>query len=254
MTVTKNHTEQLGETRETREKQGPTLSRLDLVALVAWPSWCFRVEIIVIIVVYLFYLLYNGSVMADEKLAFHSPSKGLLDQKQVIREITAYVQEMPKESYTLIIGTDSKGYIGEIDFISAIVLHRKGAGGRYFWQKTRALQVFNLRDKIYKETTLSLQLAEIIVPEIRTHLAPDDYHYKLEIHVDVGEFGPTRETIREVVGMVNGSGYACKTKPEAYGAFVVADKYTSLARGTKRKAQSNNVTQASSFPKAKRGY
>ncbi|MBU3957376.1 ribonuclease H-like YkuK family protein, partial [Patescibacteria group bacterium] len=38
--------------------------------------------------------------------------------------------------------------------------------------------------------------------------------------------GPTREMIKEVVGMVNGNGFVAKTKPESYGAFVVADKHT----------------------------
>jgi len=38
--------------------------------------------------------------------------------------------------------------------------------------------------------------------------------------------GPTREMIKEVVGMVNGNGFTAKTKPESYGAFVVADKHT----------------------------
>jgi len=42
----------------------------------------------------------------------------------------------------------------------------------------------------------------------------------------VGEVGPTREMIKEVVGMVTGSGFVAKTKPEAYGAAVVADKHT----------------------------
>lgn len=36
----------------------------------------------------------------------------------------------------------------------------------------------------------------------------------------------TREMIREVVGMVSGNGFTAKTKPESYGAFVVADKHT----------------------------
>ncbi len=160
------------------------------------------------------------------ELAFNSPSKGILSHKEVIREIVDYVTTQPKERYTLIIGSDSKGNTGAIDFISAVVLHRHGLGGRYFWHKTKGLCVYNLRDKIYKETTLSLQVAKVLVPEIKVLLSPASYNYQLEIHVDVGEVGQTRETIKEVVGMVNGSGYTCKTKPEAYGAFVVADKHT----------------------------
>ena len=50
--------------------------------------------------------------------------------------------------------------------------------------------------------------------------------YNLEIHIDVGEHGDTRDMIKEVVGMVTGNGYVAKTKPEAYGASYVADKHT----------------------------
>jgi predicted RNase H-related nuclease YkuK (DUF458 family) len=50
--------------------------------------------------------------------------------------------------------------------------------------------------------------------------------YKLEIHIDVGDVGPTREMIKEVVGMVTGNGFTAKTKPESFGAFSLADKNT----------------------------
>ncbi|MGD0523344.1 MAG: ribonuclease H-like YkuK family protein, partial [Candidatus Microgenomates bacterium] len=43
---------------------------------------------------------------------------------------------------------------------------------------------------------------------------------------DVGPLGPTREMIREVVGMVNGNGFVAKTEPDSWGASKVADKYT----------------------------
>jgi len=63
------------------------------------------------------------------------------------------------------------------------------------------------------------------VPQLKDSLA-GLAPYALEIHIDVGEVGPTREMIKEVVGMVTGSGFTAKTKPEAYGAASVADKYT----------------------------
>jgi len=85
-------------------------------------------------------------------------------------------------------------------------------------------KIGSLRDKIYTETTLSLKLAEKLVPEFTKKL--NGQRYRLEIHIDVGDVGPTREMIKEVVGMVNGNGFTAKTKPESYGAFVIADKHT----------------------------
>lgn len=144
----------------------------------------------------------------------------------VVYEIADYIKEAPEKTYTLIVGTDSKGYRGETDFVTAIVIHRKGMGGRYFWRRANGEKIYSLRDKIYKETLLSLDTAQDLVPKIKTALNPEYYKYDLEIHVDIGEVGATRDTIKEVVGMVRSTGFNCKTKPYSYGASVVADKHT----------------------------
>lgn len=159
---------------------------------------------------------------------FLSPTKGEMSLEGVISEIASFVAEDPSSFYRLVIGTDSQtkrinGNV-EVDFISAIVIHRIGRGGRYFWRKKKHNKLLVLRDKIYTETLLSLELAGMFVPQIRKVISPSKYD--LEIHIDVGPLGPTREMIREVVGMVNGSGYTAKTKPESYGASVIADRHT----------------------------
>ena len=167
--------------------------------------------------------------MNDKKYKFISPTKGELGVSQVISEIEDFVNEEPRSFYRLVIGSDSqtKAINGkaEINFVTAIVVHRRGRGARYFWKKEKKyVKVPVLRDKIYTETTMSLEIAEEFVPEIRKRISPAKYD--LEIHIDVGPLGPTREMIREVVGMVNGNGYVAKTKPESWGASSVADKHT----------------------------
>lgn len=164
----------------------------------------------------------------DSKNGFWSPTKGQLSRDQVVREIEGFVGQDPHRIYRVIIGTDSQSkHINgeaEIDFVTAIVVHRLGAGGRYFWKKEKQKRKYVLREKIYAETTMSLALAEEIVPLLR-HAMPAS-KYDLEIHIDVGPIGPTREMIKEVVGMVRGNGYTAKTKPESYGASTVADRHT----------------------------
>lgn len=159
---------------------------------------------------------------------FISPSKGKMAIDEMVVDLVAFMGEEPDFSYRLVIGTDSKSnkLNGEqkVGFVTAVVIHRKGKGGRYFWQKKKVGKLKSLRDKIYTETLLSIRLAEKIVPQLTQRLNGE--RYKLEIHIDVGDVGPTREMIKEVVGMVNGNGFVAKTKPEAYGAFVVADKHT----------------------------
>lgn len=167
--------------------------------------------------------------MSDSKQVFISPSKGTLDYSQMIGEIANFVEEEPGSYYRLVIGTDSqtKSVNGkaEIDFVTAVVIHRRGKGARYFWRKEKKfIKVPVLRDKIYTETTISLETASTLVPLIRQRVSAAKYDF--EIHIDVGPLGPTRDMIREVVGMVNGSGYVAKTKPESWGASSVADKHT----------------------------
>jgi len=164
-----------------------------------------------------------------ENTQFISPSKGKLTTEETIAEIVNFFGEDPTVSYTLVIGTDSQvrreNGLQKVDFVTAVVVHRKGKGGRYFWQKNRKEKIYSLRDKIYLETFLSLELAQKLVPVLKDRLA-GFAPYDFEIHIDVGEAGPTREMIKEVVGMVTGNGFTAKTKPESYGAFVVADKHT----------------------------
>lgn len=158
---------------------------------------------------------------------FHNPTLGELSFDKVIDEVKSYLEEEPEQSYSLVIGTDSqdKDRVG-MDFVTAIVVRRIGFGGRYFWKREKKDNIHTLRNKIYTETMLSLNLATEFVPKLKYALNGKTPTYDLEIHIDVGERGETRDMIKEVVGMVNGNGFKAKTKPEAYGASTVADKHT----------------------------
>lgn len=160
---------------------------------------------------------------------FCSPGKNIVKNSEMIKKISSFVDDEPGKFYRLVIGTDSQSHKfngkSEIDFVTAIIVHRVGRGAIYFWKKKKQFAPnLVLRDKIYTETLLSLETAQKIVPEIRKVISPAKYD--LEIHIDVGPLGPTREMIREVVGMVNGNGFVAKTKPDSWGASSVADKHT----------------------------
>jgi predicted RNase H-related nuclease YkuK (DUF458 family) len=155
-------------------------------------------------------------------LAFVSPTRGALTFDQMFQDIRDYVQQDPDASYRLIVGTDSRAR-EEITFVSAVVIHRVGKGARYYYDKRKHRKLASLRQRIYYETALSLDLGS----KLASRLAHDGLaHLDLEIHLDVGQEGATKSLIREVVGMVTGSGFDAKIKPESYGASAVADKYT----------------------------
>ena len=124
-------------------------------------------------------------------------------------------------------GTDSNGR-EDADFVSAVTIHRVGKGGRYYWTKVHKENMPTIRQRIYEETMLSLNLAAILREKLEKKLAElrPFNHEDLEIHTDIGQQGETKEMIKEIVGVVRGSGFLVRIKPEAYGASVVADKYT----------------------------
>lgn len=167
---------------------------------------------------------------------FYNPTKGELSPEGLVWEIINYINTEPDKRHKIVIGTDShppSHTDDEVHFVTAIVVHRIGAGGRYFWQKNSRNKIFNLRQRIYEEVNLSLITAQEMIGEFRKQVDLASLvsiepllTKNLEIHLDVGENGESRDMIKEVVGMVKGNGFNVKTKPEAYGASHVADKHT----------------------------
>ena len=165
-------------------------------------------------------------------MSFQSITHGAVKLEEVINIIKTFLEDEPEAEYSLVIGTDSHEKNGvsngtkKINLVTAVLIHRKGYGGKYFWFKKETLNIHSLREKIYAETLASLNFATIFVPLLKKDLNGQSPNYNLEIHVDVGEHGDSRDMIKEVVGMVTGNGFVAKTKPEAYGATYVADKHT----------------------------
>lgn len=162
-----------------------------------------------------------------QSIIFFSPSKGALTIEGIVKEIVFYLSEDPRRTYKIVIGTDSQSQGNLVEFVTAVVIHRVGSGGRYFWQKNTREKIVTLRQRIYEEVNFSLAMAQNLINYLKDYVVADaGLSRGLEIHVDIGENGETREMIKEVVGMVRGNGFDVKTKPEAYAASKVADKHT----------------------------
>jgi predicted RNase H-related nuclease YkuK (DUF458 family) len=152
---------------------------------------------------------------------FHSPSRGPLSYDQLVTDLLAYVAEEPVARYKLIVGTDSHTRT-DLCFVTAIIIHRTGKGARYYYRKHVQQRIRSLRQKIFYETAISLALADRLARSLQERTAG----LNVEIHLDVGEQGETKELVRDVVGMVVGSGFHAEIKPNAFGASAVADRYT----------------------------
>lgn len=147
-----------------------------------------------------------------------------MNLRTVAEEIVSYIKEEPENKYQLIIGSDSEGN-GKIELVTAIIIWRKKKGGRYFWKRSQQEKIFSLRQKIYQEVESSISTGQELIKHLKSYLLANEVKSNLEIHIDVGENGPTKELIREVVGMVLGYGFRPKTKPNSFGASLVADRH-----------------------------
>ena len=168
----------------------------------------------------------KGKKPVKNKDIFRSPTKGRMKLIKVVKEISDFICQDSESKYRLIVGTDSNGD-KRADFVTAVIVYRVGRGGRYFWKKTNGHKIYHtIRDRIYEEVSLSLQVAQDMLKQLESSLGnsglPD---YDFQIHIDVGQEGSTRDMIKEVVGMVRGNGFKAKIKPESYAASNVADKY-----------------------------
>lgn len=148
---------------------------------------------------------------------------------QLVREIVSFMEDQPNSDYKITLGTDSQKQAGTTaDFVTAIVVHRVGRGGRYFWRRIELDNFHTLRDRITREVLISLEIAQGFITELenakmKNGSAPK---YDFEIHVDVGENGETRVMIQELVGMIRAHNFEAKTKPESYAASNIADRHT----------------------------
>ncbi|OCL25777.1 hypothetical protein U472_15770 [Orenia metallireducens] len=156
-------------------------------------------------------------------MLFISPTEGKLNFEQTYCSIIGFVKSLPECNYQLIIGSDSQPS-DRIILVTTIIIYREGKGARFYYIKDELNPQLTFQQRIYYETGRSLELAS----KLKDRILEEDFicDLDIEVHLDVGRRGKTKQLINEVVGMVVGSGYKAKIKPFAYGASNVADRYT----------------------------
>ena len=158
----------------------------------------------------------------EEKL-FNNSFGLKIGVSQVVKEAVRFMEEDKTRKYKVMIGTDSDGSSEKIiDFITAVVIHRVGNGGRYFWRRIKLNRFHTLRDRIIQEVMFSLDTAKEVLAALKKLDGPE---FDFEIHIDVGEKGETKLVMQEVLGMVRAYNFEARTKPESYAASKVADRH-----------------------------
>ena len=154
-------------------------------------------------------------------MTFHSPTYGKQTFDQMIDGIVNFVTADSANGYSLMVGSDRK----------CPPIPRSSP--RSSCTATATAPIFLVGD------------GEAALPDLaRTHLAGSDLldlgrqsiveelaereieSRNIEIHVDIGENGPTKALIQEITGYVRSNGFAVYIKPQACAASAVADRLT----------------------------
>ncbi|MFZ5969855.1 MAG: ribonuclease H-like YkuK family protein [Bacillota bacterium] len=152
---------------------------------------------------------------------------GELSFHEVCERIKEYTGKDLDSEYIISVGTDSQSFEGFTKMVSVITLVRKSKGGIFFYDIKKIKRIKNLRQKIFTETSYSIELAS----KVMAFIHQNDIHASFEVHVDIGNQGDTKELIKEIVGWVMALGFKCCMKPDSYASSGIADKITK--RGSK---------------------
>ena len=161
---------------------------------------------------------------------FYSPTSGQLSFKQTIEKIIEYMFADPKSFYEITVGCDSSSNYNP-DFLVVITILKKGHGGRFFVKKINYpnKKFYHLHHRIIQEVLISCQVAIDLREQLQKKIKKEqtNLHYEFcYIHADIGKNGPTKDMIKEILGVIRSNGFEAKIKPESYTASNVADKYT----------------------------
>lgn len=118
-----------------------------------------------------------------------------------------------------------------MDDIASIIRQKVLDGhGIFFYEVSRVRRIENVKEKLFFETTLSLQCAGQLMEAFERLKEATGFDYEnvlnFSIHVDTGYNGPSCQVIPEVVGWIRACGYNAVVKPESYAACSIANKYS----------------------------
>tara|TARA_B100000212_G_scaffold342150_1_gene327933 strand:+ start:2035 stop:2520 length:486 start_codon:yes stop_codon:yes gene_type:complete len=145
------------------------------------------------------------------------------DQK--FEKILEQVSSHSKKNQKIFIGSDSFVSRQKVCFVTAVCLVSYGRGSRYFFYKESApAKRYNiLSTRITEEVRRSIELAEIFMSEAK--MMPE----MIELHLDVSPFAAKESTSKfseMLKGYVQGYGFGCKLKPNAWASQSVADRHS----------------------------
>lgn len=157
-----------------------------------------------------------------EEMKFISPTNGQMTKNEIYQFLLDKIKEnqiTKNHDYSIIVGTDSQNFY-KTKMVLVICLIDKGHGGRYFYHIDWLNKIKDVNTKIYTETEKSLEIAK----ELNTYLHENGMRAEVEVHVDIGRNGKTKDLIQGILGWITAEGFKAKIKDESWVASTIADK------------------------------
>ncbi len=138
---------------------------------------------------------------------------------QVVADIYSEIQTLVEIDERVIhIGTDSQKRSERTDFVTVIAALIPGRGGRLFYKREKFRGQVSLREKLFREVWLSIDVAlalDQVLPEACS----------IQVHVDANENVRFKSSsyAQQLAGMVSGQGFEVRLKPESWCASHAAD-------------------------------
>ena len=139
-------------------------------------------------------------------MKFKSPTYGILEKNEVFNYLKNTIIKN-NGNYKIIVGTDSQNTY-KTKMVIVICLINEGKGGSFFYHIDWLPKIKDLNTKIYTETEKSLQIAR----ELNKFFHKENIRTNVEIHVDIGREGKTKDLIQSIIGWVTAEGFIAKIK------------------------------------------
>lgn len=135
-----------------------------------------------------------------------------------IPDIAVALRDVFQGAKIVHLGTDSQQDGKVTQFVTVIVVHDPGKGGRAFYSTETVPRIKSLRERLLKEVWLSVALAL----DVHSMISAES---ELLVHVDANPDTKFKSSayVKELAAMVVSQGFRAVLKPEAWAAMHVAD-------------------------------
>ena len=160
---------------------------------------------------------------------FNSQTYGKLNIELVVDKLLEFYKRTKQYDtpIQIIIGTDSQNH-SETKIVTVIAITCEGHGGIYFYEVNYLNRIDNVRQKLFTETGMSIDVADKILSVMENNNRYEELFNEatFTIHVDAGrsDKGKTKDLIPAIAGWIRSVGYEYEKKPDSFVSSTIADR------------------------------